>query len=58
MGNGRARLNPDKVRDIRVRYVPGNNQHESNIAALATEYGVKPQAIRDVVRRRTWAHVK
>ncbi|WP_143668194.1 hypothetical protein [Streptomyces carpinensis] len=58
VGNGRARLNPDKVRDIRVRYVPGNNQHESNIAALATEYGVKPQAIRDVVRRRTWAHVK
>ncbi|MDQ1018953.1 HNH endonuclease [Streptomyces afghaniensis] len=56
--NGRARLDPAKVRDIRARYVPGNNQHESNIAALAAEFGIKPQAIRDVVHRRTWAHVE
>jgi hypothetical protein len=55
--NGRSRLDPHKVRAIRERYVPGNNQHESNIAALAAEFGVKPQAIRDVVHRRTWAHV-
>jgi hypothetical protein len=57
-GNGRSRLNPDKVRDIRARYLPGTNQHDSNIAALAAEYGVKPQAIRDVIHRRTWAHVE
>ncbi|MEU5417013.1 hypothetical protein [Streptomyces clavifer] len=56
-GNGRSRLSPQKVRDIRARYTPGNNQHESNVAALAAEYGVKPQAIRDVVRRHTWAHI-
>lgn len=56
--NGRSRLDPAKVRLIRARYVPGNNQHESNIAVLAAEFGVKPQAIRDVVHRRTWAHVE
>ncbi|MDX2730993.1 hypothetical protein [Streptomyces sp. PA03-2a] len=57
-GNGRSRLTPRRVKAIRVRYVPGNNQHESNVAALAAEFGVKPQAIRDVVHRRTWAHVE
>lgn len=57
VGNGRARLTPGAVRTIRGRYVPGNNQHESNVAVLAAEFGVKPQAIRDVVHRRTWAHV-
>lgn len=57
VSNGRSRLDPGKVQSIRARYVPGNNQHESNIAALAAEFGVKPQAIRDVVHRRTWAHV-
>lgn len=56
--NGRARLDPVKVRAIRARYVTGNNQHESNIAALAAEFGVKPAAIRDVVHGRTWAHVE
>lgn len=55
--NGRSRLNPVKVRDIRVRYVPGTNQHDSNVAELAGEFGVKPQAIRDVVARKTWAHI-
>ncbi|WP_309317397.1 hypothetical protein [Streptomyces salinarius] len=56
--NGRSRLDPENVRAIRARYVLGNNQHESNVAALAAEFGVKPQAIRDVVHRRTWAHVE
>ncbi|MEV6738708.1 hypothetical protein AB0N14_17955 [Streptomyces sp. NPDC051104] len=56
--HGRSRLDPDKVRAIRARYVPGTNQHDSNVAALAREVGVKPQAIRDVVRRRTWAHIE
>lgn len=55
--NGRSRLDPASVRAIRARYISGNNQHESNIASLAAEYGVKPQAIRDVIHRRTWAHI-
>ncbi|MFF2964234.1 hypothetical protein ACFVT1_36325 [Streptomyces sp. NPDC057963] len=57
-GNGRARLDPAKVRDIRARYIPGTNQHDSNIASLAAEFGVKPQAIRDVVHSRTWKRVQ
>lgn len=57
-GNGRSRLDEAKVRYIRERYVRGNNQHESNVAELAAMFGVKPQAIRDVVHRRTWAHVE
>lgn len=55
--NGRSRLTPAAVRDIRARYIPGNNQHEGNVSTLAAEFGVKPPAIRDVVRRRTWVHV-
>lgn len=57
-GNGRARLNPAKVQEIRARSVPGTNQHDSNIADLAAEYGIKPQAIRDVIHRRTWRDVE
>lgn len=57
-GNGRSRLNAEKVREIRARYLIGNNQHESNVAVLAAEFGVKNQAIRDIVHGRTWAHVK
>ncbi|MFF3654880.1 hypothetical protein [Streptomyces olivochromogenes] len=56
--HGRSRLNAAKVRDIRRRYVGGTNQYDGNVAELAVEFGVKPQAIRDVVHRRTWAHVQ
>lgn len=56
--NGRARLDADKVRVILAEYVPGNNQFEGNITELADRFGVKPQAIRDVVHRRTWKHVE
>ncbi len=57
LANARSRLDPVKVQDIRARYIPGTNQHDSNVAELAAEFGVKPQAIRDVVQCRTWAHV-
>lgn len=56
-GNGRSRLTRDEVRAIRDLYIPGTNQHDSNIAELAAEFGIKPQAIRDIVHRRTWAHI-
>lgn len=56
--NGRSRLDPGKARDIRDRYVAGNNQHDSNASALAAEFGVTKQTILGVVNRRTWKHVE
>lgn len=56
-GNGRSRLNKGAVRFIRDTCMLGTHQFDSNVAELAHMFGVKPQAIRDVVHRRTWRDV-
>lgn len=51
--NGLAKLDDARVRALRERYAAGERQ-----TALAAEYGVSQHVVSDVVRRRTWAHVK
>jgi hypothetical protein len=50
--NGNARLNPDKVRQIRQRHAQGVRQ-----VALAAEFGITQAAVSNIVRRKTWKHV-
>lgn len=52
-GNGHAKLNDNKVREIRQRYAAGGISHQK----LANEYGVCRQVITDVIARETWTHV-
>ncbi|WP_136057240.1 HNH endonuclease signature motif containing protein [Microbacterium sp. K24] len=52
-GHRSARLDPEKVREIRRRRVEGET-----LDAIASTYGVSIQAIHDVVHRRSWAHVE
>ena len=50
-----AKLNPAKVREIRVKYrrkVRGKGQ-----LVLARKYGVSTHTIYDIIQRRTWKHV-
>lgn len=49
--NGRARLTPQLVAEIREQYVRGGVSQ----AALARVYGVVPQHISNIVRRTRWA---
>lgn len=51
--NGRSKLNAQKVRDIRLAVARGDRQ-----ARVARDYGVDATTVRDVVRRRTWSHVR
>lgn len=51
--NPLAKLTEAAVQDIRSRYRGGSVTQ----AALAAEYGVCRELIRDVVRRKTWRHV-
>jgi hypothetical protein len=46
--NGRAKLTPDAVRDIRA------SEHVTTRAALARRYGVSPRAIRKVLSGDSW----
>lgn len=46
-----AKLNEDKVRDIRRRQCEG-------VAVLAKEFGVTRPAVLDVLKGRTWKHVE
>ena len=48
-----AKLTAEKVREIRATYRRG----EYGTHRLANKYGVTKQAIRQVVRRKTWAHI-
>jgi len=50
--NGRAKLNPEKVRSIRREFAEGETK-----AALAERYGVDPALIRRIVRRELWKSV-
>lgn len=50
---GGAKLDEDKVREIRRRYAEGGVTQ----VGLAAEYGVSDYAIWSIVNRRTWQHV-
>lgn len=50
--NASAKLNEDKVRDVRKRAVAGES-----CTVLASEYGVDTTVIRSVVKKQTWKHV-
>lgn len=48
-----AKLDPEKVRDIRHRYAAGGVRQ----ADLADEYGVSPTLIVAIINRRAWKHI-
>ena len=48
-----AKLTDDAVLQIRTRYPPG-----TSMAQLAREFGVTPQAVRNVLLGKSWAHVQ
>lgn len=49
-----AKLNDEKVRDIRNIYNEGN----ISIRKLAAKYGVTHSGISDIIHKRKWAHVQ
>ncbi|EIM13852.1 HNH endonuclease signature motif containing protein [Pseudomonas chlororaphis] len=53
--NGRAKLTSEQVSVIRNRFVPYCRKNGS--VAMAREYGVTHQAIRSIVRGKTWKHL-
>lgn len=50
---GRAKLNDEKVRQIRQLYSSG-----TRVSELSEMYGVSKGTISDVVHRRKWTHVE
>jgi hypothetical protein len=54
--HGMSRLTEEDVREIRLRY-RRKNYHQSNRDALAREFGVNPNQILKIVRRRQWTHI-
>lgn len=54
--NPRAIFDDDAVRQIRQRYVPYSRS--DGALAMARELGCSFDAVYDVVRGRTWAHVQ
>jgi hypothetical protein len=54
----RTTLTADQVREIRLIARPGRDgAHGGNIGSVAAQFGVGPQCIRYIVRRRTWREV-
>lgn len=51
--NKKAKLNDDKVREMRLLHSQGWNGPK-----LAERFGVHPSVAWDVVKRKTWKHVK
>jgi hypothetical protein len=51
--NPLAKLNSQKVRDIRILYKSG-----LRLAQLSRDFKVTPQTIRDVCMRKTWTHIE
>jgi hypothetical protein len=49
-----ARLAPDDVHAIRQMYRPGSSRNGRQIAAA---YGISYGSFRDLIARRTWAHI-
>jgi hypothetical protein len=54
--NGRAKLNDEKVREIRKTFISGDA--DFGVEAMAAKYGVSPASIYFVVQGTTWKHVK
>jgi hypothetical protein len=52
--NGLAKLTEQSVRDIRARHASG----ECSIRVLAQAFGVTPDTVYLVVRRKTWQHIE
>ena len=52
-GNGRAKLNEQKVREIRGLHNGGQTKAE-----LSRRYGVDPKVIAKVITRENWGHVQ
>jgi hypothetical protein len=52
--SGQAKLNADKVREIRQRYAAGGVSQ----GVLGAEFGVSGVAISCIIRRKTWMHVE
>lgn len=53
--NGRAKLNPDQVLEIRERYA--NDSDTLSYAKLGSEYGVSSWTIADIIKRKIWKHI-
>jgi len=51
--NGHAKLTAEIVRAIRSRPAVRGSQ-----AAMAREYGITPQTVQDIIKRRIWKHVQ
>jgi DNA invertase Pin-like site-specific DNA recombinase len=51
--NTKAKLDPEKVRQIRLRH-----EHGESRAALAAAYGVSKTTLWSVLHGRTWRHVE
>lgn len=50
--NGRSKLTPDQVRDIRSR-----GERGESAPSIARVYGVDPKAVRLILNRTNWAHL-
>lgn len=50
--NGRSKLTPQKVRDIREAMAQGDRQAE-----VARRHGVHPTTVRDIASGKIWSHV-
>lgn len=53
VANGRAKLTPSLVKEIRSRW----ESRPTSKARLAAEYGVSDVVIHNVVNRKSWAHI-
>lgn len=56
--NPSAKLNPEKVREIRRDYRDATTGHESNALELSAKYGVSNTAIYAAATRRTWKTIQ
>lgn len=52
MSNPKAKLDDLSVREIRKR------AERESVSVLSIDYGVSKNAIRDTIKRKTWAHIK
>ena len=52
VNNGRSKVNPDQVREIRERVAAGESA-----ASVARSFGIQKSTTNDIVHRRTWSDV-
>lgn len=57
--HGKAKLTDDDVREIRRRYVKGQNQtNPGNSVALSREFGIDRTTLWGIVSGKSWKHVQ